>query len=135
MQIKNKIQVFDIKELIQMKWQEVREMYPNQFVKFEIVEYHEYEKTKYVDEVAIIKAIKDGREAMKEFTKCKNGQLVYSTENESIVIEKIKHIGIRSNFSPSDFRSIPGGICEGRMTELVKENRKEDISIIRLQLF
>lgn len=43
----------------------------------------------------MIKAIKDGREAMKEFTKCKNGQLVYSTENESIVIEKIKHIGIR----------------------------------------
>jgi len=52
-----------------MKWQEVREMYPNQFVKFEIVEYHEDEKTKYVDEIAVIKAIKDGREAMKEFTK------------------------------------------------------------------
>ncbi|BCZ44895.1 hypothetical protein psyc5s11_09620 [Clostridium gelidum] len=31
-----------------MKWQEVREMYPNQFVKFEIVEHHEDEKTKYV---------------------------------------------------------------------------------------
>ena len=27
----------------------------------------------HVDEVAVIKAIKDGREAMKEFTKCKNG--------------------------------------------------------------
>lgn len=78
-----------------MKWQEVREMYPNQFVKFEIVESHEDEKIKYVDEVAVIKAIKDAREAMKEFTKYKNGQLVYSTENESIKIEKIKHIGIR----------------------------------------
>ena len=73
-----------------MKWQKVREMYPNQFAKFEIVEYHEDEKTKYVDEVAVIKAIKDGREAMKEFTKCKNGQLVYSTENESIVREKME---------------------------------------------
>ena len=78
-----------------MEWHEAGEMYPNKFVKFEIVEYHEDEKSKYVDEVAVIKAIKDGREAMKEFTKCKNGQLVYSTENESIVIEKIKHIGIR----------------------------------------
>ena len=78
-----------------MKWNEVRELYPNQFVKFEIVEYHEDEKIKYVDEVAVIKAIKDGREAMKEFTKCKNGQLVYSTENENIAIEKIKHIGVR----------------------------------------
>lgn len=79
-----------------MKWQEVRELYPNQFIKFEIIESHEDEKFKYVDEVVIIKAIKDGREAMLEFTKCKNGQLVYSTENESIEIEKVKHIGIRS---------------------------------------
>lgn len=78
-----------------MKWQEVREMYPNQFVKFEIVESQEDEKFKYVDDVAVIKAIKDGRDAMIEFTKCKKGQLVYSTENESIEIEKIKHIGIR----------------------------------------
>lgn len=39
MQIKNKILVFNIKELIQMKWQEVREMYPNQFIKFEIEVY------------------------------------------------------------------------------------------------
>jgi translation initiation factor 2 beta subunit (eIF-2beta)/eIF-5 len=72
MQIKDKNLVFNIKELIQMKWQEVRELYLNQFVKFEIVEYHEDEKIKYVDEVAVIKAIKDGREAMKEITKCKN---------------------------------------------------------------
>lgn len=93
--IKNRILLFNIKELIKIKWHEVREMYPNQFVKFEIVEYHEDEKTKYVDEVAVIKAIKDGREAMKEFTKCKNDQLVYSTENESVVIEKVKHIGVR----------------------------------------
>jgi len=78
-----------------MKWQEVREMYPNQFVKFEIVESHEDEKIKYVDEVAVIKVIKHGREAMIEFTKCKNGQLIYSTENQSIEIEKVKHIGIR----------------------------------------
>ena len=78
-----------------MKWQEVREMYPNQFVKFEIVESHENKKSKYADEVAVIKAIKDGKDVMKEFIKCKNGQLVYSTENESIIIEKIKHIGIR----------------------------------------
>ena len=78
-----------------MKWQEVRELYPNQFVKFEIVEFHENENIKYVDEVAVIKAIRDGREAMKEFTQCKNGQLVYSTSHENIEIEKIKRIGIR----------------------------------------
>jgi len=78
-----------------MKWSEVRELYPNQFVKFEILEFHEDAGIKYVDDVAVIKAIKDGREAMTEFTKCKNSQLVYSTNHEDIKIEKIKHIGIR----------------------------------------
>ena len=78
-----------------MKWSEVKELYPNQFVKFEIIESHEDEKYKYVDDVAVIKAIKDGHEAMKEFTRCKNGQLVYSTAKEDVVIEKVKNIGIR----------------------------------------
>ncbi|ADL50884.1 hypothetical protein [Clostridium cellulovorans] len=78
-----------------MKWSEVRELYPNQFVKFQILEFHEDESIKYVDDVAIIKAIKDAREAMKEFAKCKSSQLVYSTNHEEVRIEKIKHIGIR----------------------------------------
>ena len=78
-----------------MKWSEVKNLYPNQFVKFEIVESHEDDKYRYVDDVEVIKVIKNGNEAMKEFTKCKNGQLVYSTANEDIVIEKVKSIGIR----------------------------------------
>ncbi|MGM9934646.1 MAG: hypothetical protein ACI32Y_05930 [Clostridium sp.] len=78
-----------------MMWSEVKKLYPNQFVKFEIVESHEEDKYRYVDDVEVIKVIKNGNEAMKEFTKCKNGQLVYSTANEDIVIEKVKSIGIR----------------------------------------
>lgn len=40
---------------------------------------------------------------MKEFTKCKNGQLVYSTANEKIIIEKVKNIGKRiDNISYED---------------------------------
>ena len=64
-----------------MKWSKVRQLYPNQFVKFKIVESHEDDKYRYVDDVAAIKEIKDGHEAMKKFTKCKNDQLVYSTVN------------------------------------------------------
>ena len=41
-----------------MMWSEVKKLYPNQFVKFEIVESHEDDKYKYVDDVAVIKAIK-----------------------------------------------------------------------------
>lgn len=78
-----------------MRWKEVRELYPNQFVKFEVIESHKEDNKEYVDEVAVIKAIFDGREAMKEFVKCKLGQLIYSTRNEELIIELVKQIGIR----------------------------------------
>lgn len=80
-----------------MKWQEVRELYPNQFVKFEIIESHQIDTKEYVDEVSIIKAIENGKLAVKEFTKCKNRQVVYSTKNEEIIIELVKNTGVRRN--------------------------------------
>jgi len=78
-----------------MKWEEVRNLYPNKFVKFEVVESHTKDGKEYIDEVAVIKAIDDGKEAMKEFVKCKPGQLVYSTNNDQLIIQLVKHIGIR----------------------------------------
>ena len=78
-----------------MNWNEVRELYPNQFVKFEILESHREGNYEVVDEVAIIKPILNGKEAMQEFVKCKLGQLVYSTKHENISIEIVKHVGIR----------------------------------------
>lgn len=78
-----------------MKWKEVRELYPEQFVKFEIVESHVQDNKEFIDEVAIIKAIADGKEAMKEFINCKPGQLVYSTKNKELIVQLVKHVGIR----------------------------------------
>ena len=78
-----------------MTWEEVRRLYPDQFVKFEIIESHKEGDKEYVDEVAIIKPIKDGKDAMKEFVHRKEGQFVYSTKNEKLIIELVKHIGIR----------------------------------------
>ncbi|MCT4595652.1 MAG: hypothetical protein N4A57_15495 [Anaeromicrobium sp.] len=78
-----------------MKWEEVREMYPNQFVKVEVIESHVENGKEYVDEVAFIKAIGDGKAAMKEFLKCKEKQIVYSTKNPKFIIEVVKNIGIR----------------------------------------
>jgi len=78
-----------------MKWQEVRKLYPNQFVKFQIIESHIVEDKKYVDEIAFIKAMPDGKEAMDEFRKCKGEQFVYSTVNEEVVISLVRHVGIR----------------------------------------
>lgn len=78
-----------------MKWQEVRVLYPNQFVVFKILESHVIESKEYVDDVAVVKAISDGKEAMKEFVNCKPGQLVYSTKNEEVIIQLVENIGIR----------------------------------------
>ncbi len=78
-----------------MTWQEVRELYPRQFVKFEILESTIRGNKEYVSDVAVIKAITDGKEAMKEFIKCKPGQLVYSTKNDEVVVSLVSNMGIR----------------------------------------
>lgn len=78
-----------------MKWKEVRKQYPNTFVKFKVVESHIEENKEIVDEVAFIKAIKDGKEAMAEHLKCKSGQYVYNTIKDRVEIQLVKYIGIR----------------------------------------
>ena len=75
-----------------MKWQEVRELYTNKFVKIEVIESHMVEEKEYVDEVAVIKAIEDSKEAMREFVKCKNKEIIYSTKNKEFIIDVVKHI-------------------------------------------
>ncbi|OGO80762.1 MAG: hypothetical protein A2Y21_03210 [Clostridiales bacterium GWC2_40_7] len=78
-----------------MNWSEVRKLYPNKFIKFEALNYNTVDNRRFVDDIAIIKVIEDNKEAMKEFTQCKEGQFVYSTNHEQIVIEVVKYIGIR----------------------------------------
>ena len=75
-----------------MKWQEVRELYPNKFVKIEVIESHVVDEKEYVDEVAVIKAIEDTKEAMREIVKCKNKEIIYSTKNKEFIIDVVKHI-------------------------------------------
>lgn len=78
-----------------MTWAEVRKFYPDQFVKFEIIESHIEGNKEIVDEIAIIKSIIDSKEAMREFVHRKEGQLIYSTKNEKLIIDIVKYAGIR----------------------------------------
>lgn len=68
-----------------MKWQEVRELFPNQFLLVSILDYHEEGDKKIVDEVAPIRPIAD-EDANQEFFKAKEGTVVYHTSNEKFVI-------------------------------------------------
>lgn len=68
-----------------MKWQEVRELFPDQFLLVSILDYHEEGDKKIVDEVAPIRPIAD-EDANKEFFIAKEGTVVYHTSNEEFVI-------------------------------------------------
>ncbi|MDF2670878.1 MAG: hypothetical protein K0R67_3184 [Paenibacillus sp.] len=70
-----------------MQWKEVRKIYPDQYVKLQILAFHTEGNTKYVDEVALIKAIQDPKEATKELLRSKDGIIVSHTSNEELKIE------------------------------------------------
>lgn len=68
-----------------MKWQEVRELFPDQFVLISILDSHEEGDRKIVDEIAPINPISD-EDANKEFFKASEGNIVYHTSQEKCVI-------------------------------------------------
>ncbi len=74
-----------LKEVERMKWQEVREMFPDQLVLVSILNYYEEGNKKIVDEVALIRTISE-EDANKEFFQAKPGNLVYHTSNRDFVI-------------------------------------------------
>lgn len=74
-----------------MQWQEVRNIYPDQYVLLEILNSHTEDSTQIVDEVALIKAIQDPDEATRELFKCKDNNIVYHTGQEKITIELRKN--------------------------------------------
>jgi len=78
-----------------MQWGEVRNMYPNQYVKLQVLASHVEGNTKYVDEVALIKAIQDPKEATQELLRSKGGIIVSHTSNEEIKIELRALRGLR----------------------------------------
>lgn len=70
-----------------MLWQEVRTVYPDQYVLLEILDSHTVDNIQFVNEVALVRAIQDPSEATKELLKCKDNNIVYHTGQEKIAIE------------------------------------------------
>ncbi|MCE5172300.1 hypothetical protein LQV63_23765 [Paenibacillus profundus] len=68
-----------------MRWQEVRELFPDQFVLVSILDYHEEGNKKIIDEVAPIRSISD-QEANREFFQAGPGNLVYHTSNKDFIV-------------------------------------------------
>ncbi|MFB9274465.1 hypothetical protein [Cohnella cellulosilytica] len=77
-----------------MKWQEAQRIYPNQFVKFEILHSIEQDNKEIIDEIALIGPVKD-EDATRELLNCKNRTLVYHTSREKVEVIIRRYIGLR----------------------------------------
>ncbi len=74
-----------------MKWEEVRTIYPNQFVKLQILDFHMVNNMKIIDDMAVIRGFIDNKEATKELVRSTGDIIVYHTSNKKIEIE-IKNV-------------------------------------------
>jgi len=78
-----------------MKWEEVRKLYPNRYVKLNILDFHVKDNKKNVTDVALIDIIADPKTATKELLRVKEDTVVFHTGAEEIVIELRNPIGLR----------------------------------------
>lgn len=78
-----------------MKWEEVRKIYPNRFVKIQILDSKIEGNKRYIRDMAVIEAYEGNEEATKELVRAKDDILVYHTGNEKIDIEIKQIFGFR----------------------------------------
>ena len=74
-----------------MKWEEVRKICPNKFVKLQILEFHFEENIKIIDEMSLIKVVDDNN-AARELFNCEASTIVYHTANEKISVEVVNRL-------------------------------------------
>lgn len=77
-----------------MKWNEVRSIYPKQFVKLEILKSHIENDEEIVDDMAIIGPVEDDA-ATRELLNSKDNILIYHTSKEDIALKIRTRIGLR----------------------------------------
>ncbi|WP_163538972.1 hypothetical protein [Gracilibacillus sp. YIM 98692] len=77
-----------------MKWSEVRQLYPSQFVKLKVLSSHIENDQEFIEDIAVIKPISD-KLATKELLRSKGDELVYHTVHENIVLEVRQDVGLR----------------------------------------
>ncbi|MED4878374.1 hypothetical protein P9743_13275 [Anoxybacillus geothermalis] len=84
-----------------MKWQEVRSLYPNQFVKVQVLKSHLQGDREIIEEVDVIGTVSD-EDATRELLQSKGNQLVYHTSHKELVLKVRKAIGLRGKAHYAD---------------------------------
>ncbi|HVJ48951.1 hypothetical protein [Desulfitobacterium sp.] len=78
-----------------MKWEEVRRIYPERFVKIQILNSHVENNIRFIDDMAVIQAFVDEKEATRELVRAKDEILVYHTGKEKIEVPIKQILGFR----------------------------------------
>lgn len=78
-----------------MKWDEVRKLYPNQYVQVKIIKSTVEGDIEKVEDVAIIRSISDSSEATAELMRSRGDTLVYHTRNEKMELVIRNNPGFR----------------------------------------
>lgn len=78
-----------------MQWNEVRKIYPERFVKIQILESHVQNNIRYIDDMTVIQAFEDEKEATRELVRAKDEILVYHTGKEKIEVPIKQIFGFR----------------------------------------
>lgn len=70
-----------------MKWDEVKKMYPNRFVKLQILKSHIENNVRHIEDMAVVQVFDNEKEATRELVRSKDDIIVYHTGNEKIEIQ------------------------------------------------
>jgi len=78
-----------------MKWEEVRKIYPDRFVKIQILKAHIEDNVRYIDDMSVMQAFDDEREATRELVRAKDDILVYHTGKDKLEVQIKQIFGFR----------------------------------------
>ncbi|MCY6354489.1 hypothetical protein [Clostridium sp. ZS2-4] len=74
-----------------MKWNEIREKYPNQFVLLKALKSHVNGDKKIVDDVALVKIIENSKEANELLIRSKGDTFVFHTAKDELSLTIVQN--------------------------------------------
>ncbi|MCH1626748.1 hypothetical protein [Fredinandcohnia quinoae] len=86
-----------------MKWEQVRDQYPEQWVLVEAISAYSENSTRYIDELSVISNFPDSTLAWKEYKKLHlveptREYYIFHTDHKTIEVKEQTFIGVRRRF-------------------------------------
>lgn len=83
-----------------MKWEQVREQYPEQWVLVEAISAYSKDSIRHIEELAVISSFTDSTHAWKEYKKLhladrSREYYIFHTDHKTIEVEEQKFVGVR----------------------------------------